>query len=79
MFTRREAVTTGVFFATVFLGKDPNAREYFVTSPGELNITTFNELQMAGTFTFAAASSDNLQVVVQGRFDYRKPKPEVLD
>lgn len=76
---RIEAVTSGVFFANVDLGQDAAERHFVVTSPGQLNVSVFNELQMAGTFSFDAASADGIRVSVTGRFDYRKPKPESLE
>jgi hypothetical protein len=39
---RIEAVTAGAFYATVLVGAGQKARDYTVTAPGELNITTFN-------------------------------------
>jgi hypothetical protein len=74
-----EAVTEGVFLATISVGSGAASRDYTVVEPGVLNITVFNELQIAGTFTFKATSADGQVIVMQGKFDYRKPKEEVLD
>ena len=74
-----EAVTEGAFFVEAYIMRGAGPRHYAPVEPGQLNITTFNELQVAGTFSFAAASADGQRVVMTGKFDYRKPKEEVFD
>ena len=77
--SRIEAVTEGAFYATAYLTSGGSLRHYAPVEPGQLKITTFNELQIAGSFSFAAASADGQRILMQGKFDYRKPKAEVLE
>ena len=74
---RITAVTEGAFFASAYIFAGQKRLDVAPVEPGTLTITAFNELQIAGTFSFLAASADGQRVVMKGKFDYRKPKEEI--
>jgi len=55
-------------FTTIFAVDTESV--FAVSSPGELNLTKFDETGITGTFSFQATASDAREITVSGSFDF---------
>ena len=70
---RVEDAVQGLFAAQTFVVMGSQVVKFVPTGYGALNVTVFDDVRLAGTFSFNAVAGDKT-LVVNGRFDFRRPK-----
>ena len=69
---RVEDAVQGLFAAQTFVVMGSQVVKFVPTGYGALHVTAFDDVRLAGTFSFNAVAGDKA-LVVNGTFDFRRP------